>query len=128
MLPRTLVSLGLVPFAASAALGQDAPPTPDAPLAQTAGQPNSQGTTFQTPGMPGMGMRVSSGMGQVTRFSSEFNPAFSFILDSVFTAEDAPAGRDGTDVALRGLEFGARVQRIYGGTSEIMKEVIARTV
>lgn len=124
MSTRFVLLLASVPVATSAAFAQQAPvntagadptlpaaqnvpPAQDVPLAQRAGQPNAQGTTFQTPGMSGMGVRISSGMGQVTRFSSEFNPAFSFIVDSAFDAVDSPSGRDGADVMLRSLEIGA---------------------
>ncbi len=84
---------------------QGAPLPPQGPISQAAGQPNPQGTVFQTPGMPNMGIRISSGMGQVTRFSNEFNPAFSFIVDAAAEAVDTDGGRDGFDAALRSFEF-----------------------
>lgn len=85
--------------------GMVAPLPPQGPLDQVAGQPNSQGTTFVTPGMPTMGLRVSSG--QVTRFSNEFNPAFSFIIDSLAQAADNDTGTDGTNVELLSMELAA---------------------
>ncbi len=84
---------------------QGAPLPPQGPISQAAGQPNPQGTVFQTPGMPNMGLRISSGMGQVTRFSNEFNPAFSFIIDAAAEAVDSDSGRDGLDAELRSLEL-----------------------
>jgi hypothetical protein len=84
---------------------QGAPLPPQVPLNQAAGLPNPQGTVFQTPGMPNMGIRISSGMGQVTRFSNEFNPAFSFIIDATAEAVDSDGGDDGLDAGLRSFEF-----------------------
>lgn len=84
---------------------QGAPLPPQGPFAQAAGQSNPQGTVFQTPGMPNMGLRISSGMGQVTRFSNEFNPAFSFIVDAAAEAVDADSGQDGLDAGLRSFEL-----------------------
>jgi len=74
------------------------------PASQAAGQPNSQGTTFVTPGMPTLGRRVSSG--QVTRFTNDFNPAFSFIIDATGQVSEAENGADGADVFLRTFEIG----------------------
>ena len=85
--------------------GMVAPLPPQGPLDQVAGQPNSQGTTFVTPGMPTMGLRVSSG--QVTRFSNEFNPAFSFIIDALGQVADNDTGDDGADVELLSMELAA---------------------
>lgn len=87
------------------AASQGAPLPPQGPIAQAAGQLNSQGTVFQTPGMPNMGLRISSGMGQVTRFSNEFNPAFSFIIDAAAEASDSDASGDGADAGLRVFEL-----------------------
>ncbi len=84
---------------------QGAPLPPQGPISQAAGQPNPQGTVFQTPGMPNMGLRISSGMGQVTRFSNEFNPAFSFIIDAAAEAVDSDGGRDGLDASLLSMEL-----------------------
>lgn len=87
--------------------GQGVQQRPPGTVSQSAGLPNTQGTVFVTPGMPNMGLRISSGMGQVTRFSSEFNPAFSFIIDSAAEAVSSDGGRDGLDVSLRSMEFAA---------------------
>ncbi|MCC7014665.1 MAG: hypothetical protein IT454_19040 [Planctomycetes bacterium] len=67
----------------------------------------AQGAAFQTPGMPSLGVRADSGSdsGQASRFSNEFNPALSFIVDSVLRYDDSPASDDGFDAALRTLEF-----------------------
>ena len=86
---------------------------------QVAGQPNSQGTTFVTPGMPTMGLRVSSG--QVTRFSNEFNPAFSFIIDSLGQLADNDTGDDGADVELRSMELGPRDRLSQAFVKELEK-------
>ena len=55
----------------------------------------------------GMGVSAVSSLGQATRFSSEFNPAISFIVDAGLEAVDAERGRDGFDAELRAFELGA---------------------
>ncbi len=115
---RLVAALSLAPLALAQndnpAAAKDAAPPPanlvgPGPLtmsaAQAAGQPNSQGTTFVTPGMPTLGRRVSSG--QVTRFTNDFNPAFSFIVDGQAQLSEAENGPDGADAFLRVFELGA---------------------
>lgn len=115
---RLVAALSLAPLAVAQndnpAAGKDAAPSPanlvgpgplTMPAAQAAGQPNSQGTTFVTPGMPTLGRRVSSG--QVTRFTNDFNPAFSFIVDAQTQVSEAEFGDDGADAFLRVFELGA---------------------
>lgn len=115
---RLVAALSLAPLALAQndnpAAGKDAAPPPanlvgpgplTMPAAQAAGQPNSQGTTFVTPGMPTLGRRVSSG--QVTRFTNDFNPAFSFIVDAQAQVSEAENGPDGADAFLRVFELGA---------------------
>ncbi|HVS19428.1 MAG TPA: hypothetical protein VMT18_12560 [Planctomycetota bacterium] len=110
---RTVVPLVapllLVPLAAAQDGAQDATP-PDDPAATqqgvpTAGPGSSQGTLFVTPGMPTLGRRVSSG--QVTRFTNDFNPAFSFIIDAVGDWRGVENGENGADAFLRTFELGA---------------------
>jgi len=77
-------------------------------LATMATHAFAQGPTFQTPGMPGAGTPGTPGqMGQTTRFSTEFNPALGFVIDSVFdyTDFDDSAESDGFDLSLRLFEF-----------------------
>lgn len=71
---------------------------------------SAQGSPFQTPGMPATGQpRQAPDSGQADRFSSVFNPAFSFIVDTVADYIDAgdDAADDGFDAKLRVLEFAA---------------------
>lgn len=70
----------------------------------------AQGSPFQTPGMPVYGQQGQTpDTGQTDRFSSVFNPAFSFIVDTVADYLDAgdAAAADGFDARLRVLEFAA---------------------
>jgi hypothetical protein len=115
---RLAVALTLTPLALAQqdnpAAGKDSAPPPanlvgpgplQVPASEAAGQPNSQGTTFVTPGMPTLGRRVSSG--QVTRFTNDFNPAFSFIVDAEANVSEQENGPDGADAFLRVFELGA---------------------
>lgn len=71
---------------------------------------HSQGAVFQTPGMPRSAPQPqnSSVNPQSTRFDSGFNPAFSFVVDTVADQVNADGGDDGFDVSLRVLELGAQ--------------------
>lgn len=69
----------------------------------------AQGAAFQTPGMPSYpSAPYTSGqdLSQANRFSSVFNPAFSFIVDTVgdYIDFDGPAD-DGLNFELRTLEL-----------------------
>lgn len=73
----------------------------------------AQGTPFQTPGMPvvqtaGSAPPAPTGdaSGQVSRFSSEFNPALSFVLDGLLSHVDVDGADDGFDLSLRAGELG----------------------
>jgi hypothetical protein len=55
-----------------------------------------------TPGTPAL-------MGQQTRFSTDFNPAIGFVIDSVFDYQDFDTAQDGFDASLRLLEFNGAV-------------------
>lgn len=61
----------------------------------------AQGAAFQTPGMPTPG----GNLGQVTRSSNEFNPAFGIALDAVGDYLDQDGGADGWDATLRAAEL-----------------------
>jgi len=68
----------------------------------------AQGSPFQTPGMPVYAPQgETKDSGQADRFSSVFNPAFSFIADVLFDYENPgdSALDDGFDAKLRVLEF-----------------------
>jgi hypothetical protein len=74
----------------------------------------SQGSVFQTPGMPvapapsAPPQAEGDDTGQVSRFSSVFNPAFSFVVDGVLDhLDDDAADDDGFDAELRTLELSA---------------------
>lgn len=74
---------------------------------------HAQGSPFQTPGMPavqggGSAPPAPSGdaSGQVSRFSSEFNPALSFVLDGLLRHVDVDGADDGFDLSLRAGELG----------------------
>lgn len=97
---RVFAPLLIAPLAAAQTVGQDVLP-PDDPAAFGG---NSQGTRFVTPGMPTLGRRVSSG--QVTRFTNDFNPAFSFIVDAVADYNEREDGPSGADAFLRTFELG----------------------
>jgi len=72
----------------------------------------AQGSGFQTPGMPAQTYGPSSAspgdMSQANRFTSSFNPAFSFVVDTAVDYMDVDTGPDGFDAQLRILEFGAQ--------------------
>ncbi|MBI5434117.1 MAG: hypothetical protein HZA52_14890 [Planctomycetes bacterium] len=61
----------------------------------------AQGPAFQTPGMPTMG----GSLGQATRFSNEFNPAFGVAIDLVGDYLDEDGGIDGWATTLRAGEI-----------------------
>lgn len=66
----------------------------------------AQGSGFQTPGMPTFGY-AGIESSQATRFSSEFNPAFSFVVDAVGDyVHFSGRSDDGFDADLRGFELG----------------------
>ena len=64
----------------------------------------AQGPAFESPGMP-----TYATLGQTTRFSTEFNPAIGFVIDSFADWADPEdsAEDDGFDLAVRLLEFNA---------------------
>lgn len=78
-----------------------------------AGRAAAQAATFQTPGMPTQSYasqadpNAAADSGQVSRFSSVFNPAFAFIVDSAFDYLDPDRADDGFDAELRSLELSA---------------------
>jgi hypothetical protein len=68
----------------------------------------AQGPAFQTPGTPSYPTPQSTrDSGQADRFTSAFNPAFSFIVDAVgdYIDFDDEAADDGFNTALRVVEF-----------------------
>ena len=69
----------------------------------------AQGAAFQTPGMPSSPAPQggSADSGQAGRFTSAFNPAFSFVIDGVADWMDREHGADGFDAELRSLELSA---------------------
>jgi len=83
-------------------------------LVALAGSAAAQAPAFTTPGMvqtPMMKPKESTGdTGQSDRFSSVFNPAFSFIVDAVadYTDPEGDAEADGVALQLRVLEIGAQ--------------------
>jgi hypothetical protein len=73
----------------------------------------AQGPVFQTPGMPQVpsnyASQASGDSGQANRFSSVFNPAFSFVIDAVADYENhSGASDDGLQMQLRSLELAAQ--------------------
>lgn len=75
----------------------------------------AQGPVFQTPGMPSFGSQYPAGPAggeegesQTSRFSSVFNPSFSFVVDALADYVDSDSERDGFDAELRALEFSAQ--------------------
>ena len=91
--PRSIVirlhssarTLSLTVVAASAALATGA---------------HAQGPAFQSPGLS-----PYSTMGQVNRFSTEFNPAMGGVIDAFLDYSDPDAGEDGFDTQLRLMEL-----------------------
>ena len=84
-----------------------------AAAAFAAGTPflHAQTPPFQTPGMPTYPAAIqetTGDMSQTSRFSSVFNPAFSFVIDAVGDYVDADSGADGWNVEMRTLEIGAQ--------------------
>jgi len=83
------------------------------------GAPLAAQSPFQSPGMaqlpqtsasPPQGEPATEGTGQTDRFSSVFNPAFSFVVDIVgdYLDPDDEAAEDGVKLEMRVLEFGAQ--------------------
>lgn len=74
----------------------------------------AQGSVFQTPGMPqNQGSYATQGSGadssQASRFSSVFNPAYSFVIDSIGDyLNHSGTSRDGTKLELRTMELSAQ--------------------
>jgi hypothetical protein len=73
---------------------------------------HSQQTPFQTPGMPqtpSTGAQASRDESQASRFTSGFNPAFSFVIDGFadYVHTDAP-DEEGLDLKLGSLEIAAQ--------------------
>jgi len=74
----------------------------------------AQGPVFRTPGMSGSSSAdfappASSDSGQANRFSSVFNPAFSFIVDTLADqVSHSGASDDGVSFDLRALELSAQ--------------------
>ena len=72
---------------------------------------HAQEPTFQTPGMPRWSAPKPAAAGdasQTSRFDAGFNPAFSFVIDTVADQVDADGGDDGFDLSLRILELSAQ--------------------
>lgn len=71
----------------------------------------AQGSPFQTPGMPPPGQPPADKpeTGQADRFSSVFNPAFSFIVDVLadYLDPESSGEDDGFSLELRSFEFAA---------------------
>jgi hypothetical protein len=75
-----------------------------------AGAALAQAPAFQTPGMPAQAYSPQEGRAdasQASRFSSEFNPAFSFIVDAVGAYHEARSGDDGVELHMRVFELAA---------------------
>ncbi len=77
----------------------------------------AQGAAFQTPGMPvyppspapANPSAPGQDMSQANRFTSAFNPAFSFVVDALASYATTDGTRnDGADLELRTLEMGAQ--------------------
>lgn len=74
----------------------------------------AQGPVFQTPGMPSAPPNYSApgskdDSGQSNRFSNVFNPAFSFVVDSMIDSiHNSGSSADGESIELRSLEFAAQ--------------------
>ncbi len=74
----------------------------------------AQGSVFQTPGMPAVSSNYvapgsGGGSGQADRFSNVFNPAFSFVVDSILDSiHHSGASTDGESLELRSLEIAAQ--------------------
>jgi hypothetical protein len=76
----------------------------------------AQGAAFQTPGMPAYppapppaNAAQTGDMSQASRFTSAFNPAFSFVVDSLASYETVEGtDNDGSEIELRTLELGAQ--------------------
>ena len=72
----------------------------------------AQGPAFQTPGTPIQPAKPSAtgDSGQADRFASVFNPAFSFLVDTVLDHVDFDQNSDagGFDAELRTLEMAAQ--------------------
>ena len=67
-----------------------------------------QGAAFQTPGMPSTpsGYAAPGSSGQADRFSNVFNPAFSFVVDSIVDSiHSSGDSEDGEAIELRSLEL-----------------------
>ncbi len=83
-------------------------------LVPVAGAAQAQAPAFTTPGMIQTPMmkpkEATTDSGQSDRFSSVFNPAFSFIVDAVadYADPDDDAAEDGVALNLRVLEIGAQ--------------------
>lgn len=75
---------------------------------------SAQGPVFQTPGMPSVPSNYaapgsSADSGQASRFSSVFNPAFSFVIDAVLDSiQNSGTSPDGEQIDLRSMELGAQ--------------------
>ena len=68
----------------------------------------AQSPAFTTPGMPVLAGQSSAGgadMSQANRFTSGFNPAYSFVIDTVAGYTDNQRSPDGLDAHLGVLEF-----------------------
>lgn len=80
--------------------------------AAAGGLAHAQGPVFQTPGMPQVPTTYAQSggadAGQANRFSSAFNPAFSFVIDALgdYLAEDD--AKDGANLELRTLEVASQ--------------------
>lgn len=74
----------------------------------------AQGPAFRTPGMPAVPSNYappgsSTDSGQANRFSSVFNPAFSFVVDALADYQGfSGTSEDGVSMDLRSLELAAQ--------------------
>ena len=75
-------------------------------LALTAGA-SLRSLAAQAPAFQSPGMSPYSTMGQTTRFSTDFNPSFGFVIDAFADYLDVDDGDDGFDAAFRLMEFNA---------------------
>lgn len=74
----------------------------------------AQGPVFKTPGMPSVPSNYaapgsSTDSGQANRFSSSFNPAYSFVIDSILDSlHNSGTSSDGEQITLRSMELAAQ--------------------
>jgi hypothetical protein len=120
---RGLAAILVPAILATAAHAQEAAAAPAKPIAQakpaTNAKPATQGQAtpkpvppggFATPGMPArsaMPQQATDASGQTSGFSSVFNPAFAFVVDTLADYSDGD-GDDGLELSLRSAELSAK--------------------